>query len=123
MPLCIVITRDVEDRYRGFLGSAMLEISPGVYAQPRMSAGVRDRLWGVMADWHAKLNRGSIVMTWSQPASAGALGVRTLGTPARDVVTHEGLLLARRTLDQEGDPNDTQETRSLKREAQQPSRP
>ena len=39
MPLTMVITRDVEDRYRGFLGSAMLELAPGGYAQPRMSAG------------------------------------------------------------------------------------
>ena len=30
MPLTMVITRDVEDRYRGFLGSAMLELAPGV---------------------------------------------------------------------------------------------
>ncbi len=44
MPLVVVITRDVEDRYRGYLGSMMLELAPGVYAQPRMSARVRQRL-------------------------------------------------------------------------------
>ena len=98
MPLCVVVTRGVEDRYRGFLGSAMLELAPGVYAQPRMSAGVRDRLWRVLADWHGTLGRGSIVMLWAEPRSAGSLGLRTLGEPPKDVVEHEGVLLARRAL-------------------------
>ena len=76
MPLVVIITRDVEDRYRGFLGSAMLELAPGVYAQPRMSAGVRGRIADVMADWHGRLQRGSIVMCWAEPASHGGLGLR-----------------------------------------------
>ncbi|MHB1938458.1 MAG: type I-E CRISPR-associated endoribonuclease Cas2e [Acidobacteriaceae bacterium] len=50
MPMVVVITRDVEARYRGFLGSAMLELAPGVYAHPRMSAGVRLRIWSVLQD-------------------------------------------------------------------------
>lgn len=98
MPMCVVITRDVEERYRGFLGSAMLELSPGVYAHPRMNAGVRDRIWTVLEDWYAALARGSIVMTWSDTAADGALGLRSLGTPAREVASHEGLLLVRRPL-------------------------
>ena len=98
MPLCVVVTRDVEDRYRGFLGSVMLEIAPGTYAHPRMSAGVRERLWTVLADWHAALGRGSIVMTWAEPRASGALGLRSLGEPPKDVVDHEGVLLVRRPL-------------------------
>lgn len=96
MPLCIVVTRDVEDRYRGFLGSAMLEIGPGVYAHPRMSAGVRERLWKVLADWHAQLGRGSLVMAWSERKAAGSLGLLTLGAPPKEVIEHEGVLLIRR---------------------------
>jgi CRISPR-associated protein Cas2 len=96
MPLTMLITRDVEDRYRGFLGSAMLELAPGVYAQPRMSAGVRARVWAVMEEWHARLRRGSIVMCWAEPSSAGGLGLLTLGEPAKDVVTHDAILLVRR---------------------------
>lgn len=98
MPLCVVVTRDVEDRYRGFLGSAMLELSPGVYAHPRMSAGVRERIWAVLAGWHGQLGRGTLVMTWADTATAGALGVRTLGEPPKDIVAHEGVLLVRRAL-------------------------
>ena len=83
MPLTMVITRDVEDRYRGFLGSAMLELAPGVYAQPRMSAGVRTRIWTVVEEWHTRLRRGSIVMCWAGSAAAGGLGLLTLGSRPR----------------------------------------
>lgn len=96
MPLTVVITRDVEDRYRGFLGSAMLELAPGVYAQPRMSSGVRDRVWAVVAEWHARLRRGSVVMCWAQPGAAGGLGLATLGEPPKEVVSHDAVLLVRR---------------------------
>ena len=96
MPMCVVVTRDVEGRYRGFLGSAMLEISPGVYAHPRMSPGVRDRVWRVLAEWHGTLGRGSIIMTWADRSSAGAMGTRILGEPPKEIVAHEGVLLVRR---------------------------
>jgi len=114
VPLCMVVTRDVEDRYRGFLGSAMLELAPGVYAHPRMSAGVRDRLWAVIADWHGSLGRGSIVMTWAERKTAGALGLRTLGQPPKEVIEHEGVLLVRRQASDQSPSS--QEFRSLKTE-------
>jgi CRISPR-associated protein Cas2 len=102
MPMVVVITRDVEARYRGFLGSAMLELAPGVYAHPRMSAGVRTRIWDVLADWHARLRRGSIVMTWADRASDGGLGLATLGEPPKQVVAHDAMLLVRRALPERG---------------------
>ena len=71
----------------------MLELAPGVYAHPRMSAGVRDRIWAVLSDWHRQLGRGSLVMTWADTAAAGALGMRSLGEPSKDVVSYEGVLL------------------------------
>lgn len=98
MPLTVIITRDVEDRYRGFLGSAMLELAPGVYAQPRMSAGVRGRVWAVVEEWHARLRRGSIVMCWAETGAAGALGLATLGEPPKEIVAHDTVLLVRRGL-------------------------
>lgn len=82
----------------GFLGSAMLELAPGVYANPRMTAGVRDRIWTVLTEWHGQLCRGSIVMKWSDTAAAGTLGVRSLGDPPKDIVSREGNLLVRRHL-------------------------
>ena len=39
MPMTVVVTRDVEARYRGFLASVMLEVAPGVYVSPNLSRG------------------------------------------------------------------------------------
>ena len=44
MPMTVIVTRNVEPRYRGFLASAMLEIAPGVYVAPDLSSGVRERV-------------------------------------------------------------------------------
>lgn len=98
MPMAVIITRDVEARYRGFLGSAMLELAPGVYAHPRMSAGVRTRLWSVLDDWYGQLQRGGIVMTWADSAANGGLGLATLGEPPKQIVAHDATLLVRRSL-------------------------
>jgi CRISPR-associated protein Cas2 len=96
MPMVVVITRDVEARYRGFLGSAMLELAPGVYAHPHMSAGVRDRIWGVISDWYSRLRQGSIVMTWADSAANAGLGLATLGEPPKNIVAYDSMLLVRR---------------------------
>lgn len=96
MSLTVIVTRDVEDRYRGFLASCMLEISPGVYTSPRMSAGVRDRVWKVLADWHEHLGRGSIVMTWADRQAPGRQGLRQLGEPPRRIELVDGLPLVLR---------------------------
>jgi CRISPR-associated protein Cas2 len=98
MPMVVVITRDVEARYRGFLGSVMLELAPGVYAHPRVSAGVRTRIWKVLADWYGQLHRGSIVMTWADSVANGGLGLASLGEPPKEIVTHDAMLLVRRSL-------------------------
>jgi len=98
MPMVVIMTRDVEARYRGFLGSIMLELSAGVYAHPRMSAGVRGRIWDVMVDWHGQLRQGSIVMTWADSASHGGLGLATLGEPPKQIVAHDAMLLVRRSI-------------------------
>ncbi len=98
MPMVVVITRDVEARYRGFLGSAMLELAPGVYAHPRMSAGVRLRIWSVLQDWFCALGKGSILMTWADTASHGGLGLATLGDVPKSIVAHDGMLLVKRPL-------------------------
>ncbi len=60
MSLVVIVTRDVADRYRGFLASTMLEIVSTVYLSPRMNAGVRSRIWDVLSDWHSAEPRGSI---------------------------------------------------------------
>lgn len=96
MPLTIIVTRDVEMRYRGFLTSIMLEIAPGVYVAPEMSAGVRQRVWSVMTDWWSQLGRGSLVIVWRDVNAAGNLRIETLGEAPKEIVDADGVLLVKR---------------------------
>lgn len=96
--MTVIVTRDVEDRYRGFLSSVMLEIAPGVYTGPRLTRAVRERVWRVLADWHGELRRGAILMTWRDPTAAGGQSVLLLGEPRRELVDLDGVLLVRREI-------------------------
>lgn len=97
--MVVIVTRDVADRFRGFLASAMLEIAPGVYASPRMTAGVRERVWAVVADWFGALGGGSVVMTWRDRKEPCGQGIRTLGTPPRRFAEIDGLVTTVATAD------------------------
>ena len=99
MPMTVIVTRNVEDRYRGFLASCMLEIAPGVYTGPRMSASVRKRVWQVLRQWHEALRRGSIIMTWREPRASGGQGVKMLGETPRHLLHTDGVLLVKRQRD------------------------
>lgn len=96
MPLCLVVTRDVESRYRGFLGSIMLELAPGVYANPRMTQRTRERVWQVVSEWYSRLRNGSVVMAWRDTGAVGGMGVSTLGEPPKELIEVDGLLVVRR---------------------------
>lgn len=96
MSLTVVVVRDVDDRYRGFLASTMLEVSPGVFTSPRLSRRVREQVWDVLSGWYAHLQRGSIVMTWVDRDAPGGQGLRHLGEPARHLVEADGMLLVKR---------------------------
>lgn len=91
--MVVVVTRDVADRFRGFLASAMLEIAPGVYTAPRMSKGVRERVWSVLASWYGQLGGGSVLMTWRDPKEPCGQGIRALGLPSRTFVELDGGLI------------------------------
>ncbi len=96
MALVVIATRDVADRFRGFLASIMLEVAPTVYISPRMNAGVRTRTWDVLKDWHTSEPRGSVVMVWRDVNETGGVGIATLGTPPRELVEVDGLWLTSR---------------------------
>jgi CRISPR-associated protein Cas2 len=96
--LTLIVTRDVEARYRGFLASSMLEISAGTYVSPRLNKDTRERIWEVLSDWHRTLQRGSIVMVWRDRGALDRIGISHLGEPPKDVVSIDGLLLTRRPL-------------------------
>lgn len=96
MPMTVVVTRDVPDRYRGFLASVMPEIGPGVYVSPELSRGVRERLWRVLSNWWDGMPGGSIILTWKDDTAPGRLGVLTLGMPPRTLADLDGVLLVHR---------------------------
>ncbi|MDP3273861.1 MAG: type I-E CRISPR-associated endoribonuclease Cas2e [Deltaproteobacteria bacterium] len=95
--MTLVVTRNVPDRFRGFLASVMCEVTWGVYTAPRISKGVRDRIWDVLCEWYAATSepdRG-IVMTWPDARVSGGQVFRTLGSPKVDLHEHDGLILVR----------------------------
>jgi len=93
MSMTVTVTRNVSGRIRGFLASSMLELAPGVYSAPRMSAAVRDRIWAVLTDWFTAENEASIVMVWVDPAMPGGQSVRTLGLPPVELIEIDGIVL------------------------------
>ena len=96
MPMTVLVTRDVEARYRGFLASAMLEVSPGVYVSPDLSSGVRERIWTVVKGWHSALKRGALVMIWRERDAPGGLVLRHLGDPPKEICDADGILVVKR---------------------------
>jgi CRISPR-associated protein Cas2 len=96
MSFTVIVTCDVQPRYRGFLASVMLEIAPGVYVSPRLNPPARERLWETLEGWYKHLSRGSIVMIWRSTKSAGRINALTLGVARRNIIEYEGLLLTRK---------------------------
>ena len=96
MPMTLVVTRNVEARYRGFLTSILLEIAPGVYVAPDLSVGVRTRVWNVLSSWWSVLRNGSVVMVWRDTKAVGDLRIETLGEPPKEIVDADGVLLVKR---------------------------
>jgi CRISPR-associated protein Cas2 len=95
--MTIVVTRDVADRYRGFLASIMPEVATGVFASPELSKGVRERIWTVLDDWWRTKPGGSVLMVWKDDGATGRLGVVSLGEPSRALADLDGVLVTRRS--------------------------
>ncbi len=91
----MVVTVNVEGRYRGFLASAMLEIAPGAYTSPQMTNGIREKVWDVLSRWYYELGSGAIVMTWRDPAAVGEQRIRTLGEVPKEIVDADGVYLVK----------------------------
>ena len=96
MTMAMVVTRNVEDRYRGFLASVMLEVAPGIYVAPDLAESVRMRMWNVLSAWWAALGTGSVVLVWRDNKAVGNLRIESLGEPPKEIVDADGILLAKR---------------------------
>lgn len=102
MPFTVVVTRNVPDRTRGFLASVMLEIAPGVYVSPRMTRGVRERVWNVMLEWCGLLPEdGGVLMTYPDRSAPSGQAILMLGFPKADLFDVDGFWLARRKIDRQ----------------------
>lgn len=96
--MTVIVTRNVEDRVRGFLASCMLEISSGVYSSPNMNPAVRERVWAVLVKWNVGQRGDSAIMTWPEKASAGGQEVRRLGEPPIELCSTPSVTLSKRPL-------------------------
>lgn len=96
MSMTVVVTRNVPARVRGYLASSMLEMAPGVYSAPQISAAVRDRVWHTLADWFSLEQEASVVMVWAEPQMPGGQDVRVLGLPPIELIEVDGLVVGRR---------------------------
>jgi CRISPR-associated protein Cas2 len=110
MPMTVVVTRDVPERFRGFLASCMLEIAPGVYTAPDMSRAIRERVWAVLNDWHSQLRQGALVMTWPASDMPGGQAVHLLGDPPKELFELDGIVLVRRDLPAESSHDSSMKT-------------
>ena len=104
MTATVVVTRDVEARYRGFLASVMLEVAPGVYVSSDISKGVRERIWAVLAKWFSFLGRGAITMLYPDASAPGKLRIHQLGDPPKEIWDADGVLLVRHGPPDESEP-------------------
>lgn len=92
--MTVVVTRNVPDRFRGFLASCMLELAPGVYTSPQMTRGIRDRVWAVCCEWAEAIpDDGGVLMTWQDRDSTGNQAVLTLGWPKKELTEFNGMWL------------------------------
>lgn len=92
--LTVVVTRDVADRYRGFLSSVLAEVAPGTYVAANLTAGIRERIWRVVCDWWEELPGGSILMACADKNAPSGISVLAVGTPPIRIVEVDGVLLA-----------------------------
>jgi len=97
MDMTVVVTRNVPERYRGFLASCMLEVAPGVYTSPRMSSGVRERVWDVCVEWSDALPAdGGVLLTWRDAEQPSGQGLRILGWAKNEFADYDGVWISRR---------------------------
>jgi len=113
--MTIAITRNVPNRFNGFINSCMHEIAPGVYAVPKMKKSVRERIWRVMLDWEELIPEdGGVVILWRSEKAPSGLGVRILGWPKKELVEYEGMWLTFRNLVKSHDSDELEKLLKIK---------
>lgn len=88
--MVVFILSNVRGSLRGELSRWLFEVKAGVFVG-RVSALVREELWGLIA---GQVGRGSAVMLYAKRNEQG-FDVRVLGVPARTLEDIEGVLLVK----------------------------
>lgn len=110
MSTTIATTRNVPLRFRGFLASCMLEITPGVYVAPRLKKSVRERIWDVMLEWSELLDSDAgVAFFWRSRRTPSGLGMKLIGWPQKELLEQEGVWLALRNLTEAHDRDELEE--------------
>lgn len=101
MSMTVVVTRNLPERFHGFLASCMLVVAPGVFVAPTMRKAIRERVWQVMNEWASLVPAdGGIAMFWKSQDAPSGLGLRMIGWPKKELLEHEGIWLTMSPLTQ-----------------------
>lgn len=105
--MTVTVTRNLPDRFHGFLKSCMHEVAPGVYVIPKMKESVRERIWRIMLSWNELIPEdGGIIMLWQNKMAPSGMGSRVLGWPKKELIEYEGIWLTYKPLLQQHDINE-----------------
>ena len=63
---------------------------------PAHGRAVRTRMWHVLQNWWATLQKGAVVIVWRDVRAVGKLRLKTLGEPPKEIVDADGVLLVKR---------------------------
>jgi CRISPR-associated protein Cas2 len=88
--MVVILLENVRTGLRGELSRWLFEVKAGVFVG-RVSALVRDELWGMVG---AQLGKGSAILLFPTNTEQG-FDARTLGNPSRQLVDIEGVFLVR----------------------------
>lgn len=109
MSLTMMVTRNLPERFGGFLASCMLQVAPGVYVAPRMGTAVRERVWDLMQQWMSLIPEdGGIVLLWRDHQAPSGLGMRMIGWPKTEIIEQEGTWLSIGSLTKQHDLDELQ---------------
>lgn len=75
----------------GYCSSWALQIATGVYVA-NLPAAQREKIWETIIKWADPDTR--VVMVWASSRTEQGIDFRKLGTPRRNVVEREGLLIS-----------------------------
>lgn len=95
MPMTVVMTRNLPDRFSGFLASCMLKVVPGTFVAPNLTKAIIQRIWDVMIEWSDLIPEdGGILLVTKDTDSPSGMEIKVLGWAKREILEHDGIWLS-----------------------------